>query len=276
MHWLELRARAGPALHIHIAPECADDPGRVQLSAGTRPVSVEEMQGGYEEEARMPREPWRLPGAEETDALLARDPPDDYGRSIVLVRLSGPVSEDRAERLRCDDEEVMQREIFDPLAPLCDFYEPFKCLGWTSNDPDRKTVTIDTNINQFIGLHVDSWEDLSLDIREQSTNRICINVGSEARWFLFLPFSVVEIARIMGREIGAENVPPRDLTLLGRMFMGMFPDVPVVRCRLQPNEAYIAPTENLVHDGSSEGQTGLDQAFTVLGHIRLRSAEQVG
>src|SRR3954469_24991527 len=65
-------------------------------------------------------------------------------------------------------------------------------------------------------------------------------------------------------------VPRRDVTLLGQLFMQRFPEVSVARCRIAPGVAYIAPTENLVHDGSSEGQRHADEHFTVLGHIRLR------
>jgi hypothetical protein len=50
--------------------------------------------------------------------------------------------------------------------------------------------------------------------------------------------------------------------------MERFPDMPTVRCRLGPGEAYIAPTENLVHDGSSIGQSEIDEQFTIRGHIR--------
>jgi hypothetical protein len=50
--------------------------------------------------------------------------------------------------------------------------------------------------------------------------------------------------------------------------MEKYPEIPIVRCRLRPGEAYIAPTENLVHDGSSVGQGDIDRQFTIRGHIR--------
>ena len=66
----------------------------------------------------------------------------------------------------------------------------------------------------------------------------------------------------------ASNVPEQDVSTssAGCSWNG-FRTLPVVRCRLAPYEAYIAPTENLVHDGSTMGQRDLDQQFTVLGHI---------
>jgi len=106
-----------------------------------------------------------------------------------------------------------------------------------------------------------------MERRDRAINRVSINIGRNVRFFLFLPISIVEIAKIMSDALACGRVQVPDYTGLGRAFMERFPDFPVVRCRLAPNEAYIAPTENLVHDGSSEGQE-LDEHFTILGHIR--------
>lgn len=43
----------------------------------------------------------------------------------------------------------------------------------------------------------------------------------------------------------------RDVRAIGAAFMSTFPEDPIVRLRLRPGEAYIAPTENILHDGSS-------------------------
>jgi hypothetical protein len=98
---------------------------------------------------------------------------------------------------------------------------------------------------------------------------LTICVGRDARYFLCLQFSVVEIAGLMADEIASGRCWAPDYTGLGRLFMDKYPQFPVVRCRLAPNEAYIAPTENLVHDGSSEGQVDADGKFTILRHIRF-------
>src|SRR3954469_11770566 len=50
-----------------------------------------------------------------------------------------------------------------------------------------KTTTIDRSTDQHIGLHVDSWDDLDLDRRDRSANRISVNLGVGDRYFLFLP-----------------------------------------------------------------------------------------
>ena len=64
----------------------------------------------------------------------------------------------------------------------------------------------------------------------------------------------MDIAGLLAKEMGPHRKPPRRFSLIGREFMERFPDVPVVRCRIGPGDAYIAPTENLVHDGSHSGK----------------------
>ena len=84
---------------------------------------------------------------------------------------------------------------------------------------------------------------------------------------MFLPLSVIDIASVLSEEIGPDWEAPSHNTVIGRQFMEQFPDIPTIRCRIAPGEAYIAPTENLVHDGSSVGQSEIDEQFTIRGHI---------
>jgi len=156
-------------------------------------------------------------------------------------------------------------DIVAPLEGTCTLDEPLDWIGPTSNRPGLKTVTVDTASKHYIGLHLDSWDNLELEHRHESTNRICINIGASDRYFLFLPFSLSGMAHIMSKLHQDLSIHH---TLLGDHFMERFPDVPAIRCRLAPGEAYIAPTENLIHDGSSEGAQQSDEQFTVRGHIR--------
>ena len=51
-------------------------------------------------------------------------------------------------------------------------------------------------------------------------------------------------------------------------FMRCFPDYPVIRLRIAPNEAYIAPTENIIHDGSTLGKMYFDICLTIRGKFK--------
>ena len=148
------------------------------------------------------------------------------------------------------------------LASLC------IVLDQAGNPANLKTVTYNQDTRQYNGLHVDNWDQLDLKSRHLATNRICVNIGQNDRYFLFLPFSLTDIARVLSDEMGSDWELPGRPTVIGRQFMEKYPEIPIVRCRLRPGEAYIAPTENLVHDGSSVGQGDIDRQFTIRGHIR--------
>jgi hypothetical protein len=52
---------------------------------------------------------------------------------------------------------------------------------------------------------------------------------------------------------------------LGQRFMKACPDYPVVQLRIEPGEAYIFPTDNLIHDASTNGKQFPDITLTFLG-----------
>jgi hypothetical protein len=267
MTWLDISTVFEKRVQIYVSVECGEEEGRFELSAGTRSVCDTDLgHEDYDAFARVPQEPWRQPNEAERVCLFSRVVPSDMSRTVGIVKVVDKlkVLEGRLEDVELDRKSVnLSRRSFY-------IKEATATLGLTSNPPGLITTTFDGAPNKKIGLHVDSWEELASHRRESSWNRICVNIGKEPRYFLFLPISVVDIAGFMAGEIGQENLPdPRDVTELGRIFMELFPQVPVVRCRLAPYEAYIAPTENLIHDGSSLGQRHIDQHFTVLGRIAI-------
>jgi hypothetical protein len=94
------------------------------------------------------------------------------------------------------------------------------------------------------------------------------------RYFLFVPMAVEGMARSLGPRVRGERLH-NYMTGLGRAFLSRYPDVPVMRCRVKPGEAYIAPTENIVHDGSSEGQ-GASCHITLRGGCIFPGSEVAG
>ncbi len=171
-------------------------------------------------------------------------------------------------RLVEGDDQDWTTHILRALQGVCELAEPLTLLGRTTNPRNLKTVTVDETIGKYTGLHVDSWDDDDLSRRHLSTNRICINIGKADRYFLFLPFSLMDMAQLLSQELGSGGTEGGHCTMLAYHFLERFPELPVIRCRLGPGEAYIAPTENLIHDGSSEGQIYQDELFTIRGCIR--------
>ena len=271
--WLSLHARMDSSIKIHIAPSCKESANRIELSSGTRVADMRDTAdlingAAYEEGARLPREPWRRPTEDEAESLIVASAPSNMATSIAIVKLPGEFSNDVRDAIRSGNNESLEVNLLQPLRTICELGEPLHCIGPSKNPPNLKTVTINREIDRYNGLHVDNWDRVDLDSRHLATNRICVNVGREDRYLLFLPLSLMDVSVALSREIGPQWVAPRRYTLIGRQFMERFPDVPVVRCRIAPGEAYIAPTENLIHDGSTVGQSQMDEQFTLRGHIR--------
>jgi hypothetical protein len=264
-----LQARMAGRIQIYIAPDCRGLPDRVELSCGTRPANVRETTnrvGGfaYEEGSRLPREPWRRPSGDEANSLITTEPPQETASSVSIVKLPGEFSDGVREAITGGTNENVLRL----LGAICRIGEPVHCIGAGENLADLETVTVNHAKGEYIGIHVDTWDGLDVRSLHHASNRICINMGRSDRYFLFLPFSVTDAARLLAEELGPEWETPARHTEIGRQFMARFPNVPVIRCRVGPGEGYIAPTENLFHDGSSIGQSYPDQVFTVRGRIR--------
>lgn len=132
------------------------------------------------------------------------------------------------------------------------------------NLPNLTNVSYNARANYYPGLHIDSWDELPLANREVARNRICINLGNENRYLLFVNLSVRHIAEQLNESLDTLDQRYNPKTL-AHQFLKTFPNYPIIQLKLAPGEGYIAPTENLIHDGSSEGSTSWDIFFTLRG-----------
>jgi uncharacterized protein len=121
--------------------------------------------------------------------------------------------------------------------------------------PGMATVTRDPRSGLLVGLHVDTFEAYNQD-RTSAGNRLSINIGLAPRYFLFVPYDFRALARA-GNLSQASSVV--------RRFFESQSAAPVVRVRINPGEAYIAPTEAIIHDASSSDGCDPDLHVTALG-----------
>jgi hypothetical protein len=147
-----------------------------------------------------------------------------------------------------------------------------KVISLRVTNPGLRTITKDDSINLsksfHIGMHLDSWDRAPLRQRHKSRNRICINLGREDRYFLFINLSLMDMFRAL--DYSDEDVYKHYRGLnVGVEFMKRYPLYPVVRLRLLPGEAYIAPTDNIIHDASSIGKRYPDVTLAFIGHFGL-------
>ena len=271
MSLIECFRRAGCLVRSYSPSPGIDLCSRLSLSDGTEPArDGDHSASRYEDGARAPRNPWRQLTEAESRQLISPIPPADYARSVVIIRFPAPRSSRQIAAIRGDDPEAIEQGLFRAILEQCDIGEPIRCIGTIRSPPRLDTITVDPATRQRIGLHVDSWHKSSDGRTDRLPNRLSVNVGSEARYFLFLPVSLAEIRQILKANSVALPISPQDRTGVGRLFMERPPSAPVLRCRIEPWEAYLAGTENIVHDGSSLGQA--EQDGTILCSAELACA----
>jgi hypothetical protein len=257
-----------PDIRIYVSPGCERDSDRFSISAGSRAVdALEEHAMRYEDLARLPNEPWRAISDSEAGLLTTNAAPSDMAHTVSIIQLPEPFQRPQHSVF----EEASLPALFQSIDRVAVIDEPIDVVGLTENPVDLQTVTFNEEIERFIGLHIDNWGGTALLDRNRLPNRLCVNLGSSSRYFLFVPCTLLAMVDVLTQHFGPNWQPPHRLTSVGRIFLAQFPNYPVVRCKVFPGEAYIAPTENLVHDASSIGHGGKeDRQFTLRGNITLR------
>ncbi len=257
-------------------------PQRLALSSGTQPVSFPAF-SGYRDTAFVPRGPWREPSREEQRLLLAAEPPVSIGSHITLVQAPPEVMahfDVLRERIHsCGSVDELRTWLRrHPCSTGCDAMLEFARTHLRSEQPRLEggaiscratgspTLTTD-DTDTHVGLHVDNWYRAKLGERANAPNRISINLGVKARFFLYINLPLASIGALAVEHFPLDSRVHDTQHGLRRVFMSHFGSYPVVRVRLGPGEGYIAPTENLIHDATGPGKNGLDVQFRVRGRF---------
>jgi hypothetical protein len=141
--------------------------------------------------------------------------------------------------------------------------------GFKRGPGGLSNTTLNPNNSRYVGLHLDSWDRLPARERHRGQNRVCLNLGSGPRGLQFVPLTAMEMSLRLD-DLGSAvvdrcgGVREGDLA---RRFLRCFPYEPVLRITTLPGEAYIAPTENVVHDGCTLDTSGPDVTLTIRGHF---------
>ncbi|MFH8694498.1 hypothetical protein [Streptomyces chartreusis] len=112
--------------------------------------------------------------------------------------------------------------------------------------PGQLTTTERRPSGKRLGLHVDNWDQMPMRTRAASRRRLTVNLGPGSRALLFASPSACHICRSLGRP--DEHLPHTDDV---RAFVANGGRLRCYSVVLEPGQAYVAPTELLVHDGST-------------------------
>ena len=268
-----------------------DGSARISLSDGTiNANALAHKKVSYVEGAYVPVDKWRQPNSIE-NALLLTDLPLTPDRTVGLVQIyEGNMV--KTIHSFIDDVYFLQRQgeltIGHPLVDdllrrieaVCTFGGDVSYNGIAKDPVGMDTVSLDCELNAYVGLHVDSWDRKPIQHRSESKTRICANIGSEDRYFLFVNQSVGDMLAWL--EEGGCRIRGSSPNQIGKLFMSKFPGYPVIKLRVGPGEAYVAPTENILHDGcstelkSAVGHTAFPWRFQVAGEFGIYGASLSG
>jgi hypothetical protein len=102
---------------------------------------------------------------------------------------------------------------------------------------------------------------------------MCVNLGREARYSLFINLPLMDMFSYLGLRDPEDIYADFRGLSLGPRFMRSRPEYPVIRLRIEPGEAYVLPTDNLIHDGSTEETAHPDVTMTFIGRFAPRPVE---
>lgn len=144
--------------------------------------------------------------------------------------------------------EYLQSKVFFPFELV------LQTLNFTR--PGSASSTYDDSQKRYRGLHVDNWGTpwRGLLERDESGSRLGLNVGKSTRSFVFVNLTIarmLELYRDAGNTLPTDRIAActQNVSPFTEKFMEDFTRYPVVRVSLEPGQAYLAPTQNILHDG---------------------------
>ncbi|MEU8462281.1 hypothetical protein [Streptomyces sp. NPDC029003] len=136
-------------------------------------------------------------------------------------------------------------------------------LGQALAKPDMVTTTDNHGDGRLLGLHLDNWDRLTYADKHTGRRRLCLNLGPGTR---YLVLGAIDAQTVCRAVHPADYVHRHPHTNDFRAYVADGRAVRLFRIRLAPGEGYLAPTEYLLHDGSTAGQDEPSAAAFWLGH----------
>lgn len=270
-----------PKIKVFTYPQSDIDlSSRLLINDGTeQALSRGDLASSYLEKAIIPKDSWRSLSNRELFNLGVSTSEADTSSSVGIIKLPkqviSPFYSFESSIFKKQDELLLALQSFmwkEAILPIKEYISQLKkdtvddtIDAISIRPPQLKTVSSNDK-DLLVGLHIDSWDRLPLLDRRKSRVRITVNLGLEDRYFLFVDLPAHSLFQILVND--AEDI--RNFTWggkVGREFMLRYSYYPVIKVRLQPGEAYIAPTENIIHDGSTEGKLHFDIVFSSFGHF---------
>lgn len=123
---------------------------------------------------------------------------------------------------------------------------------------------------RYTGLHLDRSEDKKLGKCYTAQQRICFNLG-ETRYLYYCPISADKLKEILEKKVSHEV----DFDNVIELYYEHFKKCPINVIELPFGHFYIAPTDNVIHDGSTINHINPDITLVYLGHFKLNTNDKI-
>lgn len=261
----------------------ADISERFFLSNGTEPMKINSYEKYYKNHIRKAKKPWRELLENELESLILNTFNCDYKSNIGIIKIPESIQElfdsIKVKEVKSYDDlnEIKSNNTINYLQAVDSLNEYFENylfsnqkihkIGFHIGMSDKEAATRNKN-GTYTGFHVDYWDELKLSVIEKATNRICVNLGKNDRYFLFINLTLKQIYSKINVKDKKSFIKYDNQELL-KAFFTLFPNYPVIKMKIKPYEGYIAPTENMIHDGSTEGNYSTDITLTTRGYFNI-------
>jgi hypothetical protein len=269
-------------IRIDLEATARDIPARLSCAMGTRVANKQNSFSNFDRGARLACGNFSpLPYANDTG--LFEISAAEYFRTVGIVEVPPWIVDELRKSRGNAEKRAAHDDSRNQLArTLRAWFDVLPDTGWrlaprhwqaafTRQACASGYTTVDHATGRNIGLHLDSWDALAPRLRRAGSNRICINLGRSPRAFIFIAREASLFADdLLTHGIDIDNdadslVDRFGMRSLARRYMEVFPALPVIRLTVCPGEAYIAPTENLIHDGMTQSGLADDLVLTIRG-----------
>jgi hypothetical protein len=139
--------------------------------------------------------------------------------------------------------------------------------------PNIETMAYSLSDNKYLGLHIDNGTGGNYFDRTKNPNRLSINLGKEPRTLLFVNQTINGMSELILKQDPSfhkmkSKINEADLVSI---FFKYYPQYPVLKLQQNPFEVYIAPTDNIIHDGCTMGKTFPDITMVFIGYFKLHN-----
>lgn len=248
---------------------------RLAYSVGTRRAWADPVvRDLYEPDAYLPAGEWtpieridcrpRKPDSGSTVGLTSV-PADVVAEILSLVERSRGISKPAFNLLDLTPQEAQELAAILARVPGVRVAQPPKAVARVLYRAGLPTATFNVQSRRHVGLHVDIWDRMGWRNAWRGGNRISINLTPSPRYFIFVPIQVSRLAALLMRNNPA--LTDHNFNLAAE-YLRRHPRALIYRLRVDPGEAYVAPTENIIHDGIPVA-TGVDGTLVIRGRFEL-------